>query len=80
MSKANNGWISVNDELPETFTGFDLLNKSKVVLCYGRQDKQDQPRILAAYMLGKDTGEFISMDGKCHQITHWQPLPEPPIK
>lgn len=78
MNKENNGWISVKDELPETFTSFDLLNKSKVVLCYGKPNKQDHLQVFAAYLLGKDTGEFISADGRCYQVTHWQPIPQPP--
>ena len=74
MSK-NNGWIKCSDRLPEIFVGFDLLNQSKVVLVYGKLEKEDKPCIFGGKLLGD---KWHSVDGECYQITHWQPLPEPP--
>ncbi|OOS01242.1 hypothetical protein B0186_03960 [Canicola haemoglobinophilus] len=77
MTKQNNGWISVDERLPEVFTNFELITRSKVVLVFGRESKKDNnPFIFAAY-LGADKN-FHSPEGKCYAITHWQPLPQPP--
>lgn len=71
----NNGWIKCSDRLPEIIGGFDLLNRSKVVLVYGKCYEEDKPYIFAGQILGD---RWYHADGVCDQITHWQPLPEPP--
>lgn len=60
MSKENNGWISVEDALPDD-------EKFCLVCCQG----WDIPTI-DRYDL--DLGDFLD----CCEVTHWQPLPEPP--
>lgn len=73
----NNGWIRCTENLPEVKRRFDLLERSEVVLVFGRQKKGEAPRLFVAYMTGD--GVFYSGDGECNLITHWQKLPEPPI-
>lgn len=76
MSKENNGWISVKDRLPETKTRFDLLRRSDTLLVFGEDEEDDGDHIFSAYMMGD--GIFYGVNGECHKVTHWQPLPKPP--
>lgn len=73
----NNGWIKCSDRLPERYTGFDLLEQSKVVLVYGKQTEDDPLHIFAAKLYGTDY--WLSANGKCYLITHWQNLPNCPL-
>lgn len=71
-----NGWISVKDKLPETKTRFDLIKMSDTVLVFGKDEEGDPNHIFTAYMAGN--GIFYASNGKCHEVTHWHLLPEPP--
>lgn len=64
-------WIRVEDELPE---------KAKPVLLYnglwigvGYYDKNHEHNIDEEPKWSDETGEYIPED-----VTHWQPLPQPP--
>ena len=68
-----NGWISVEDRLPET--GEEVL----VYDCFGQlNEKPDLSMSSASYK----NGMWYDYLGNIHfygeDITHWQPLPEPP--
>ncbi|MBF0752215.1 MULTISPECIES: DUF551 domain-containing protein [unclassified Pasteurella] len=73
----NNGWIKCSERLPEKYTGFSLVEQSKLVLVYGRQLKNDPLHIFSAKLYGDDY--WLSPFGKCDLVTHWQPIPEKPI-
>lgn len=65
----NNGWISVEDKLPD---------KSQKVLAFykalGEKNRIHNDLIATNWRTNK--GDFIPCDG--YKVTHWQPLPEPP--
>ncbi|WP_244153153.1 hypothetical protein [Rodentibacter genomosp. 1] len=44
MNKENNGWISVEDRLPQK-TKEDSFYDSDDVLCYGKEDPDDENHI-----------------------------------
>ncbi|OOF52736.1 DUF551 domain-containing protein [Rodentibacter trehalosifermentans] len=62
MTKENNGWISVEDRLPSSQGAY-----------LGYSPYWQQPCIIIEY--DEDLGDFIEYGD---EITHWQPLPEPP--
>lgn len=62
MTKENNGWISVEDRLPD--------NGESVLVYTGAL-----PRI-AHYVGGVFFDAYAEFDG--HIVTHWQTLPKPP--
>lgn len=66
------GWISVKDRLPITIENirgqFDLV---EVIVFDGVQVKAD---FYKAGMTKEFWGQFEYLDN----VTHWQPLPEPP--
>ena len=76
MTKENNGWISVDDRLPE----LNEDGESNSVLLYGKQTHDD-------WMMGTFIGyimdyeKFYPNEGhcECYEVTHWAPLPPPPI-
>ena len=59
-------WISVNDRLPDKDGPYWTFN--------GRDDKPSviQQRV---HMFNSKHGEF-----NCYTVTHWMPLPKPPVK
>ena len=71
----NNGWIKCSERLPDTFTGFDLLIRSLPVLVYGKYTAGENNKIFGAQIFGD---KWYSADGECAEITHWQPMPQPP--
>jgi hypothetical protein len=73
-SKMDNGWISVEDELPK--------NKQKVLMFCKREFKHQSPIVIGYYQTG-DYENWISYDfseDENSDITHWQPLPKSPVK
>lgn len=78
MASDNNGWISVNDQLPE------LINAS--VLVYFKRRRCMDVVYIADYF-GNITDGFDEKGNqmytqfyKIQGITHWQRLPEEPTK
>lgn len=69
-------WISVEDTLPKVNTELDQFNISDNVLVFGEDEEGDNNHIFIAYLA--INGSFYSSNGKCHKVTHWSPLPEPP--
>jgi len=66
-------WISVNDRLPEhgMFT----------ILVYGRFTADCPKRVMEVHYYRRGNKcEFRSNNIKTKDVTHWMPLPEPPIK
>ncbi|KGF29191.1 MULTISPECIES: DUF551 domain-containing protein [Oligella] len=76
-------WISVKDRLPEF---------GELVLTYNPTTKYDSQRIMVStlksnYINDPDTGRPLflvkvlnpfGLGGYLHDVSHWQPLPEPP--
>lgn len=60
----NNGWISVDDELPKQ-KGYYLI------YCFDHFDEQHEIQI--EYFSGKDFNADLDVD-----VLYWQPLPNPP--
>ncbi|STO54453.1 Protein of uncharacterised function (DUF551) [Canicola haemoglobinophilus] len=65
MTKQNNGWISVKDKLPKS---------GERVLVYFKNASRDYKSITLSELVD---GEF-DMGSKLFEVTHWQPLPQPP--
>lgn len=77
MENNNNGWIKCTDRLPQLYTDFNLLIRSKMLLVFGLDEVDDEiPHIFSAYMIGGN--RFYSSNGECKNVTHWQELPSPP--
>lgn len=64
MTKENNGWISVDETLP-AFQGYYL------VFCPYWENE------VCVVEFDLDLGDFLDFSG---EVTHWQPLPQPPTK
>ena len=62
----NNGWISVNDRLPE---------ERKDVLCLFQDKEGERNRVEISWIDSVRCFMYEDIFGK---VTHWQPLPEPP--
>ncbi|ACA32537.1 DUF551 domain-containing protein [Histophilus somni] len=60
-----NGWISVKDKLPKS---------GERVLVYFKNASRDYKSITLSELVD---GEF-NMSSKLFEVTHWQPLPQPP--
>jgi len=76
----NNGWIKCSERLPELYHTVFSGIISKDVLLYGipYNDGEEEMRVFVGYMT--EDNEFHTDDiGKCDVVTHWQPLPKPPI-
>lgn len=74
MNKENNGWISVEDRLPAIETDVlglcNVLGKELIlIVCLELAD--DECYFVAINHNGPDYENAID-------VTHWQPLPEPP--
>ena len=68
--KAERGWISVNDRLPE---------KNGKYLCYLVHDDPKLDSRMAVIFRNNSWSTVIGDNWiKTHSITHWMPLPEPP--
>lgn len=52
----NNGWIKCSGRLTETFTGFDLLIRSRPVLVWGKYTKNEENKILGAQQVTLNHG------------------------
>ncbi len=72
----NNGWIKCSDRLPKIFD-HKGLERSDVVICFGKEEINDKKTYFFAYRVPGD--RFYGFNGVCEQVTHWQPLPNPPI-
>lgn len=69
-------WIPVEERLPEA--KFAVLGYG---LRYAAHDKPDKfPMEHVVYTRGEDEGWFTYKDHHYVKVTHWMPLPEPPIK
>ena len=70
-------WISVEDRLPETDieNGFD---SSEDVLIYGKSAFFGEYMVTVGWINDKKEWQFIYPENDMQNITHWQPLPEPP--
>lgn len=70
----NNGWISVDDELPID-EGFVLLLKDDGDIIIGQYYFEQSPFL-------SDTEYYQSINyewlANLDEVTHWQPLPKPP--
>lgn len=65
MTKENNGWISVEDRLPQ---------ECETILLYVNDNS---PYIITGWL--DDYGEFVNgEDVLTNYVTHWRALPEPP--
>jgi hypothetical protein len=65
-------WISVEDRLPEV--------KGDPVLVYGTTEVDQSYRAIGALWYEPPQLEAYSPAGRKLNITHWQPLPEPPTE
>lgn len=61
-------WISVEDELPKTLTEVLMVSSGSTDILYGYRSKT-----------GKNRWYCYNDDDYWHNITHWMPLPEPPV-
>lgn len=70
IEKPNNGWISVDDDLPKEF---------EKVLLFGKK-YNGEPLITDGHLIQSLVDEFGINDGFSVKmtVTHWQPLPQPP--
>lgn len=92
MSKENNGWISVKDKLPEPFfTSEQHRCSENRHLIYYTEDgeywfigfgwylydekEDDEGGLIPYWELDQDFGIGLANEV---EVTHWQPLPEPP--
>jgi hypothetical protein len=60
-------WISVEDELPE--------NNGDYLCIYTVDSRQQEPRIFTFY-----AKRFVVRSDYTEWITHWMPLPAPPVE
>lgn len=79
MKESN--WISVEDKLPDMNSHDYYRQLSDDILLYGIDDSGSTPHIFIGFMIEGDI--FYSNEyGMCGHgnVTHWQPLPLPPIE
>lgn len=77
MSKENNGWISIKDQMPSLrFHGGYWRSES--ILCYGKESLDDENHIFIGNCVSGNC--FYSDSGYVYQVLFWQPLPEPPTE
>jgi len=60
-------WISVKDRLPEK-NGRYIVNSS-----FYKNDP-----VMTSYFGYRDGSKILPVSFYCKDVTHWQPLPEPP--
>lgn len=75
MTKENNGWISVDDRLPNIFDHNGVM-RSDVVIGFGKEEQSNEATYVFVYLINGN--RFYSENGECYHITHWRVLPEPP--
>jgi hypothetical protein len=71
-----NGWISVNDRLPEIETTRDDYERSKAVLWIDHEKNM----VVASYVTIRERTRVMTgfSEPPISNFTHWQELPEPP--
>ncbi|WP_323842598.1 MULTISPECIES: DUF551 domain-containing protein [unclassified Moraxella] len=69
ISQSNNGWISVDDELPKPFEKVLVYVKTPKKVIIGTDSHN--PELL-------EYGVRHSFVLTEYEVTHWQPLPQPP--
>ena len=80
--ESKQGWISVEERLPDIFTDYIVVVKHK----YEYEDEWEYDVDVGGPALGDDgyidhfweTLHDWNVGEECH-ITHWMPLPEPPM-
>lgn len=79
--KDSNGWFRVKDRLPDLYPHEYYGMFSDHILLYGIYDGGNIPQIFIGYMV-KGNIFYSNEYGRCEygEVTHWQPLPHPPIK
>lgn len=72
INKSNNGWISVDDDLPK--------HQQEVLVCNSNSKHFNQVRIAIFEKNSPNSGFLVNgwLDEPKGKITHWQPRPEPP--
>lgn len=72
----HSGWISVKDRLPPLIPNHPF-DRSANCLLYGEQDYGDEYGMFVGYAVRGSV--FYGDKGRCELVTHWQPLPQPPV-
>lgn len=70
----NGGWISVKDKLPIRF--------DRVLLFNINLDRPNRSHVHAGFIDDKDrwlSSTWSSLSIPSDNVTHWMPLPEPPL-
>ena len=76
----NDGWISINDRLPEFGKGI-LIHLSNEFITVGYRSKSVSNGFSQKYswqLYGDKDSDLLIKNGDV--ITHWMPLPKPPTK
>lgn len=80
MSNENNGWIRVEDMLPQhrdLVLVFDSKNNVQMVALCEYEFDGDFCQIDCSHW-ENDRGDWLE-EPDCYEITHWRQLPAPPI-
>tara|TARA_R100001244_G_scaffold113615_1_gene84110 strand:- start:218 stop:559 length:342 start_codon:yes stop_codon:yes gene_type:complete len=72
------GWIRIKDAMPE-FRG-DILRAATPLLAYSSLNKNTKVLLVNYYEDEKCWKYFTSGNGVREEITHWMPLPKPPME
>lgn len=75
LDKLKNQWVKCSDRLPEIFNHNGLW-RSDVVMCFGVEEQGEKNAYFLAHLVHGNC--FYNSNGRCEQVTHWQPLPPPP--
>ncbi len=89
--KDANGWISVDKKLPERMVQDGMFSKSSqkvliYVTWYSETDEEDIRHLISTGICYETADGRISwednenVNGDYEEVTHWQPLPEPPLE
>ena len=78
MSQDNNRWIKCSDRLPTV----NEDGESCSVLLYGMEtpDSYAPHQFIGYLMEGKFYCDAVYSPHQCYHVTHWQPLPPPPLE